>query len=112
MPGPSFVESTTFGACCRHRSVSGSQEATPFDPNLLAMSVGDPKIFIALVTWVGFAAWRRPSWALAGVLGVAYWLLLGSYNFIVLGCLAPAAMGALGAAARGGEWRRLGRWMG
>ena len=65
---------------------------------------------IALVTWVGFAAWRRPSWALAGVLGVAYWLLLGSYNFIVLGCLAPAAMGALGAAARGGEWRRLGRW--
>ena len=29
-----------------------ARQATPTDPNLLAMSVGDPKVFIALVTWV------------------------------------------------------------
>ena len=29
-----------------------ARQATPSDPNLLAMSVGDPKVFIALVTWV------------------------------------------------------------
>ena len=29
-----------------------ARQATPSDPNLLAMSVGDPKVFIALVTWL------------------------------------------------------------
>jgi hypothetical protein len=68
---------------------------------------------IALITWVGFVLWRRLTWALAwrcaGVLAMAYALVLGAYNFIVLVCLVPAVAYAGGAAlAR----FRVGRFIG
>jgi hypothetical protein len=71
---------------------------------------------VALLTWAGLALWRgRLSWArggqLAGVLAVAYWLLLGSYNFFLLVCLVPAAAYAGSAAIRRRAGRRLGVWL-
>lgn len=70
---------------------------------------------IAWVTWAGLARWRmrgRPgaAWKLGGVLALAYWLLLGSYNFIVVVCLVPAAAIVTLEAAGRREWRRLGSW--
>lgn len=73
---------------------------------------------IALITWAGVALWSRLSagapWrrgaAFGGVLFIAYWLVLGSYNFIVLVCLVPAVAFAGGLALRRGAGRRLLRW--
>lgn len=70
---------------------------------------------VALITWVGVTLWRAsltqaPKFFL--VLGLAYWLLLGSYNFFVVLCLVPAMAYAGGRAAWLGEWSRLGRWLG
>jgi len=70
---------------------------------------------IALITWVGVAMWRgRLTWGngmrFAAVLAVAYWILLGSYNFMLLICLVPAVAYAGSQAIRTGEWRRLARW--
>jgi len=70
---------------------------------------------IALLTWAGVALWRgRLDWrrgaAFGGVLVVGYALVLGSYNFIVVLCLVPAAAFAGGLAIWTGEWRRLARW--
>lgn len=74
---------------------------------------------IALITWAGFALWRRlraigPRAAVecGAVLLLAYWLILGSYNFIVLVCLAPALAHAGGRAWREGAWGRLALWLG
>jgi small neutral amino acid transporter SnatA (MarC family) len=72
---------------------------------------------IALITWAGVALWRgRLTWAagaqLSGVLALAYWLLLGSYNFMVLLCLVPAVAYAGGLALADGQWARFGRWLG
>jgi hypothetical protein len=72
---------------------------------------------IALVTWAGVALWRgRLSWRrggeMSGILFIAYWLILGSYNFILLVCLVPAIAYAGGNAVLGGAWRRLARWAG
>ena len=71
---------------------------------------------VALITWAGVALWRgRLTWArglqFSGVLGVGYWLLLGSYNFFVVLCLVPAMAHAGGLAWWNGEWRRFGRWL-
>ena len=70
---------------------------------------------IALVTWSGLALWRGgASWRLggrfAGLLATAYWLIWGSYNFIIIVCLVPAVAFAGGHALWRGEWRRFGRW--
>ncbi|PTX97729.1 hypothetical protein [Opitutus sp. ER46] len=72
-------------------------------------------IGIALLSWAGFALWNgrltwRTGWALAGVLAVAYALLLGSYNFILLVALVPAVAYAGGWTLRQGCWARLARW--
>jgi len=71
---------------------------------------------IALLTWAGVALWRgrlagHRVWSFSGVLALGYALVLGSYNFILLVCLVPAAAYAGGRAARRGQWRRLGIWM-
>ncbi len=70
---------------------------------------------IACITWAGVALWRgrltwRRAWAFAGVLLAGYWLVLGSYNFILVLCLVPSATFALGWALWRGEWGRFGRW--
>ncbi|HUJ44168.1 MAG TPA: hypothetical protein VLW52_11220 [Opitutaceae bacterium] len=72
---------------------------------------------IALLTWIGVALWRegavwRRAWAWAGVLFLAYWLVLGSYNFILPVCLVPAVAFAGGLAAWRGMERRFLRWLG
>lgn len=72
---------------------------------------------IALVTWAGVALWRsrlagRRGWSFAGVLALAYALILGSYNFILLVCLVPAIAYAGGRAVWAGEWRRFAHWAG
>lgn len=70
---------------------------------------------IVLITWGGVALWARRArsgagWAMSGVLGVGFVLLLGSYNFIVLVCFVPVVAWVGGMALWTGEWRRLVRW--
>jgi hypothetical protein len=70
---------------------------------------------IALLTWAGVALWRgRLAWrrgrTMGGVLALAYALVLGSYNFILLVGLVPAVAYAGGLALRRRGWRRLARW--
>ena len=70
---------------------------------------------IALVTWAGVALWRarlswRRGWEMSGILFIAYWLILGSYNFILLVCLVPVLAYAGGNAVLNGTWGRLARW--
>lgn len=71
---------------------------------------------IALLTWAGVALWRgrltgRRGLAFGGVLIAGYWLVLGSYNFIVTLCLVPALAYAGGLALRRKQWRRFGGWL-
>ncbi|MES2697092.1 MAG: hypothetical protein V4773_26745 [Verrucomicrobiota bacterium] len=71
---------------------------------------------IALVTWVGVALWRsrltlRSVLGFSGVLLGAYWLILGSYNFIVIVALVPSAAYAGGLAVWRRQWLRLARWL-
>ncbi|MSU65739.1 MAG: hypothetical protein EXS38_06495 [Opitutus sp.] len=70
---------------------------------------------IALITWAGIALWRgRLTWRLgahfAGVLAIAYGLLLGSYNFMLVLCLVPAVAYTGGLVLGSGEWKRLWLW--
>lgn len=70
---------------------------------------------IALITWAGVALWRcRLTWrravSFAGLLFAAYWLVLGSYNFIIAVALVPAAAHAGGLALWRREWRKFAGW--
>lgn len=70
---------------------------------------------IALITWAGVALWRtrltwRRGFLFGGVLAMGYWLVLGSYNFMIVACLVPAVAYAGGLALRRGQWRRLACW--
>jgi hypothetical protein len=70
---------------------------------------------IALLTWAGVALWRqgagwRRGMAMGGLLAVAYGLILGSYNFILIVCLVPSVAFAGGQALWKNDWRRLLRW--
>lgn len=73
---------------------------------------------IALLTWAGVAAWRFLGAArraragrLAGVLALAYGILLGSYNFILLVCLVPAVAWVGGQVlGRRQRWPHLAGW--
>ena len=72
---------------------------------------------IALASWVGIALWRgrlstRAGWSYFGVLFVAYGLILGSYNFIILVALVPGVAFAGGLAIWRDDWLRLIRWVG
>lgn len=71
---------------------------------------------IALLTWAGIALWRGHLSAhraamFVGVLSIAYVLLLGSYNFILLVCLAPALAYAGMDGLRRRAWGKLGMWI-
>lgn len=71
---------------------------------------------IALLTWGGFALWRRRAGAggvapLAGVLLIGYLLILGSYNFILVVAPVPAVAFAAGRALAERAPARLGRWL-
>lgn len=71
---------------------------------------------VALLTWAGVALWRgRLTWRrgaqFAGVLAVGYWLVLGSYNFLLVVCLVPAVAYAGGGALWRRNWGRLARWL-
>lgn len=71
---------------------------------------------IALLTWSGIALWRgRMTWRCAGmfmgVQAIAYWLILGSYNFIIIVGLVPVIAYALGLALWRRQWRRFGKWV-
>lgn len=70
---------------------------------------------IGVITWAGVALWRgrmsvRRGAMFFGLVAIGYGLILGSYNFIVIVCLAPAAAFAGGLAAWRGEWRKLTGW--
>ena len=71
---------------------------------------------IALVTWAGVKLWRAgagPARArnFFALLAIGYALILGSYNFIVVVCLVPAAAYAAGLAVWQAQGRRLARWL-
>jgi hypothetical protein len=71
---------------------------------------------VSLLTWAGVALWRtRLTWrrglCFGGVLGIGFWLILGSYNFWLLVCLVPAISYAGGLALYRREWVRFGRWL-
>jgi len=70
---------------------------------------------IALITWAGVAVWRRPNsrqkiLEFGAVLAIAYAVILGSYNFVVIVCLVPAVAYVGGLGLRQGEWRRWANW--
>lgn len=70
---------------------------------------------IALLTWAGVALWNgRLTWRLgghmAGVLTVAYVLLMGSYSFIVIVAFAPLVAYVGKDILGGAAGRRLARW--
>lgn len=70
---------------------------------------------IALLGWAGVALWNglltwRRATAFAGVLCIAYTLVLGAYNFILLVCLVPAIAYAGSRTLARGSWLRLARW--
>ncbi|MBI5691638.1 MAG: hypothetical protein HZC55_16265 [Verrucomicrobia bacterium] len=72
---------------------------------------------VALLTWAGMALWRgrigaRRGFALAGLLGVGYWLILGSYNFFGIVCLVPVVACVGGLAVWRRAWRRGIEWCG
>ena len=71
---------------------------------------------IVFITWGGIALWRgrltwRRGWAMSGVLVMAYWLVLGSYNFIVIVCLVPVLTYAGGQVLITSGWKRFGQWL-
>lgn len=71
---------------------------------------------VALLTWAAVAAWNglltwRRGAQFAAVLAIAYVLLLGSYNFILLVSLVPAVAYAGSRALASGGFARLARWV-
>nr|MBP8257934.1 hypothetical protein [Opitutaceae bacterium] len=90
---------------------------------LLAYAVGHASMSqllaapaIALVNGCAFVLWRMSnSWrrllSMAGLLSIGYWLILGAYNFIVIVCLVPAILYALGEAVWNGQFAKFFRWL-
>lgn len=82
----------------------------------VAMSQLLAALAIALLTGGAIAVWREgASWraglAWAGVLLVAYWIIMGAYNFIVIVSLVPAVAYAGGQTLWRNDWLRFGRWL-
>jgi hypothetical protein len=72
---------------------------------------------IALLTWCAVDLWRqRIGWrhapASGGLLVVSFWILLGSYNFILLVCLVPAVAYVGGQSLWSRQWRQPLVWLG
>lgn len=72
---------------------------------------------IGLLTWSGIAQWRAlvvtrgaSLWTCTALAVVAYWIVLGSYTFILAVALVPAVAYVVGAAIWRREWGRLTRW--
>jgi len=70
---------------------------------------------IATITWAGAVLWRSGAgWkrmaGMSGLLAIAYWLILGGYNFIVVVCFLPIASYTLGQAIWTADFRRFVRW--
>lgn len=70
---------------------------------------------IGWITWAGVALWRgrlSPGRAVAfsGVLAIGYWIILGSYNFVLIVALVPAVAYAGGLALWRRAWVRLAGW--
>ncbi len=72
---------------------------------------------IGLITWIGIATWRRGAacsvgrrYAYGGVLAIAYALVLGGYNFMIVFCLIPAIAYAIGLAIWQKRLWHLGWW--
>ncbi|MEO6873767.1 MAG: hypothetical protein ABI222_02985, partial [Opitutaceae bacterium] len=71
---------------------------------------------IALLTWAGVALWRDPQpdrrgWVYGGLLFVAFGLIWGAYNFIVIVCLVPVVGAVAGWALKGKRFQKLSWWM-
>ncbi|HVU15883.1 MAG TPA: hypothetical protein VHD32_03105 [Candidatus Didemnitutus sp.] len=71
---------------------------------------------IAVLTWAAWNLWRfgngpRTGWPFLGILTVAFALILGSYTFIVVVCLAPAVAFAGGLALATRQVHRFWRWL-
>jgi len=71
---------------------------------------------LALLAWAGTALWRGPFTVpglgrFAGVLAVAYALILGSYNFIAVVCVLPAMTLVGLAVVRTNRWREAALWL-
>lgn len=64
----------------------------------------------AVVLWRASVSWRRLL-SMTGLLALGFWLILGAYNFIVVVCLAPAFLYAMGQAVWNGQFVRLIRWV-
>lgn len=70
---------------------------------------------VALLIWLGLRAWRGPgTWRRyrqwSGLLLVINWVILGSYNFIILFCYAPLALYVGLRMWIGRRWREGLRW--
>ncbi|HEY0965796.1 MAG TPA: hypothetical protein VGD88_00285 [Opitutaceae bacterium] len=70
---------------------------------------------IALLTWCAIDAWRqRAGWRQmvteCGLLMIAFWILLGSYNFILLVCMVPAVAYVGGQTLWSRNWRQSVKW--
>jgi hypothetical protein len=71
---------------------------------------------IGLLTWSAWSLWRhgvgiKQGGSYAGLLGLTYVLILGSYSFIVVVCLIPAVVLVAGSAIRQRQYDRFGRWL-
>ncbi len=71
---------------------------------------------IALLTWAGVAMWKerdacRSGLAYAGLLVVAFGIIWGAYNFIVIVCLVPVVGCVAGWSWPGRQFGKLVRWL-
>ena len=71
---------------------------------------------IALLTWTGVAMWREPGagrrgWTYGGLLLVAFGIIWGAYNFIVIICLVPVLAAVAGWALYERNLPKLARWL-
>lgn len=72
-------------------------------------------IGISLLTWCALESWKhRMSWRQmlvnGGLMVAAFWILLGSYHFILLVCLVPSVAYVGGLTLWTRDWRRLAVW--
>jgi ABC-type transport system involved in cytochrome c biogenesis permease subunit len=78
----------TFGVIVGAVWTAQARTIAPDDPNLRAMSIDDPKIFVALLTWLvySFAVFARRTWGWTG--RRAAWLSSVGFAFAMVNFLA------------------------
>lgn len=72
---------------------------------------------IALLTWAGVALWKEPGgirrgWTYGGLLFVAFGIIWGAYNFIVVVCLVPVVGCVAGWAFHEKRFAKFAHWLG